>query len=247
MTRPNNRNNGCIHEDVHYRARPDKDLNRGKGGILKSRIVLFKLLGLITLTNKGFYNSNVSNVLTNCGVKLINLRLKLLKSRETESDKEEERYHHQGHCNRKDYRKAGLKVNCHYDTADKHTGETERHTKEHVNEVLNLCYVICHSGNKRSCGELINICKGILLYLLVHILTKVGRKVNRCLRAEVCACNTATHHEKHDSDKSACETYALSNGQSTVVCAVNKLRKKQRHEHFTNNLDNHAKRAENKG
>ena len=159
MTKPDNRNNCDIHKYIHYRACPDKHLNCIHTRFFKVSVISRELVNLIIFTNKGLHYSYVSYVLTNGGIKLINLLLKLLKSREAYHNENKNHNKHNRHCHRKHYRKAGLDVNCHDYTADKHTGGTKRHTKKHIYKVLKLGNVVCHSRNKRACREFVNIGK----------------------------------------------------------------------------------------
>jgi len=78
-------------------------------------------------------------------------------SRESDADKSKDYHEHKRNRNRKYYREARLKIYSHYNSTDKHTGRTKRHTKKHIHKILKLCYVICHSRYKRAGREFVNI------------------------------------------------------------------------------------------
>ena len=112
---------------------------------------------------------------------------------------EEDEYYHHRHSYCKHYGKRGLENYCHNYAADDHTGGTERHTEEHIYEVLHLGYVVGKSGDERACRELIDIGEGELLNFAVNVTAKIGSKVDRCLRAEVRTADTAKEHHDDNS------------------------------------------------
>ncbi len=143
-----------------------------RGG--ESTVCTAEFLLLVVLTDKALDNADIRHALLNGRVERIYALLNDLKARESAADDKQycDKQHRYRHA--EDKRKVGAQRHRHYQCAYHHTRRAQTHAQQHVDEVLQLRYVVCQTCDKRARGKTVDIRERIALHLLVQVEPQVA-------------------------------------------------------------------------
>ena len=117
------------------------------------------------MAHKSLHNTNPCKTFPHNGIYLIQLFLHQLEFWNCHTQNQINCNGKQNHHNQEHARNFCVYGKCHDDTADTKQGRTHQHPQTNHNHQLNLCDVICQTGNQRRRGKGINIMERKFLYL----------------------------------------------------------------------------------
>ena len=150
----------------------------------------------MVLTDKALYDADIRHALLNGRVERVYALLNDLKAREAAADDKQycDKQHRYRHA--EDKRKIRAQRHRHYQCAYHHTRRAQTHAQQHVDEVLQLRYVVCQTCDKRARGKAVDVRERIALHLFVQVEPQVGGKADRSPCSEICTADAACHHEQ---------------------------------------------------
>ena len=199
---PQNRDDGGVHEEGHEGGHPDHDHHGAAARPLEVGVGPREALVLVLLADEGLDHADVGHVLLHVGVEAVHLLLHRVEAGEAHAEEEEDDQQDGGDRHGQHQGQLTVQGDGHNEGADEHTGGTESHAEQGVDEVLELGDVVGEAGHQGACVELVDVGEGELLYLAVDVGAEVGGEVHRGLSAEVGTAHTADHHEHRGEEHS---------------------------------------------
>ena len=259
---PEYRQRGDIHKERHDRGHKDHDTGRCHTALFQLCIGPGKLVALKRFAHKRLDNADIGQVFLHRCVQSVDFGLHCRKAREAAGDDQRNGADQKRHDNRQYQRQAQIDRQRHDQRTDHHAGGTQAHAEQRHDEVLHLGNVIGQTGDQRRGGELVDVGKRVGLYLAVDIFPQVCRKVDGGLGAVVRAADTADHHDNggdnhtdHRGDDERRCIFAAdgidpadkAGGLLDRFCTdtvVDDHGQRFGHQHFADDLNDHAKRSE---
>ena len=133
-----------------------------------------------------------------------------------------------------------------HDHGDDHAGRrADRHAQDHLVGVLDVGHVGGHAGDKTGRGVFVDVGKAEGLDVAEHRLAQVAGQAGGRLGAEHRAAHAEGQaHERGDDHPAACRIDVLHVARRNAV--VNDGRHQARHDHFHDDLTQHAQRCQDR-
>ena len=146
--KPHNSHNRNVHSQCHDRDGHDHYFHSPQSVIFQIFVGCVKCLFLKIVPYKGFYNSLVSNVLLNTGVKGVDLCLHDIKSWQCHPHDKNDGYDQKRNDHAENDGQTPVHNKCHDQSADEHSRCSQQHTKSYGNYILHIGNIIGQPGYK---------------------------------------------------------------------------------------------------
>ena len=196
---PGHGDHAGIHTDLHQRHIEGQDALRLGEVHVDLLGDLAELLYFMVLPNKGLHHPDAQQVLLHHVVQVVIALEDPFKNGvgpghdERQADAQDRDDHQEDQC------QLGVDAQGEYPGADQHDGGPDRDTDDHHKSHLDVGHVCGQAGDDAAGGELVNVGKGELLDIPIHLPPQIPREARRGLGAETAGQSAADQRQNSHS------------------------------------------------